>query len=104
VDEYKTLFKAIGGESRGAQMLKSLTGWDSTGDGIDAFGFSALPAGGRSGNDGGYYSEGSWANFWSSTEYNGNYAYYMYLYYYYDYAFLKDDNKNFGFSVRCLKD
>ena len=80
--------------------LKSATGW-SSGNGTDAFGFSALPAGYRYG--GGLFDfEGYTAYFWSSTEYDRHYACDMYLYY--DYAFLVNVNKYHGFSVRCLKD
>ena len=103
VAEIETLFTNVGGRLTAGKELKSTSGWYSNGNGTDAFAFSALPTGYRLYN-GGYINEGGFAHFWSSTEYNGNYAYYMYLYYYYDYAFLKDDNKNFGFSVRCLKD
>lgn len=103
-DEYKTLFKTIGGESRGALMLKSLTGWVSNGDGIDAFGFSALPAGGRNGNDGGYVGEGSWAMFWSSTEYSYSNVHGMALSYEYNDPLMFTDRKYNGRSIRCLQD
>ncbi len=101
--EWKTLFTAVGGQDSAGTALKSTGGWFNDGNGTDAFGFSALPAGYR-GNDGGYYHEGYYAYFWSSTEYSSIYAYYMDLYYYYDYAYLYDGSKYYGFSVRCVKD
>ena len=84
-------------------MLKSTSGWYSSGNGTDAYSFSALPAGGRHYN-GDYFFEGNYADFWSSTE-DGSYdAYNMYLRYNYDDASLDDYYKYDGFSVRCVKD
>ena len=101
--EWKTLFTAVGGSSTAGTVLKSTGGWYNDGNGTDAFGFSALPAGGRY-YGGGYDAEGIYATFWSSTEIDSYFAYYMYLYYHYDYAFLGYDDKDYGFSVRCVKD
>jgi uncharacterized protein (TIGR02145 family) len=84
-------------------MLKSTSGWNSNGNGTDAFGFSALPAGFRYGG-GGYSYEGNGAYFWSSTESTLYIAYYMKLYYDYDDAILSKESKHQGFSVRCLRD
>ena len=104
-DEWDALFTAVGGSSPAGTKLKSATGWSSSGNGTDTFGFSALPAGYRDFN--GYYTnEGNDAYFWSSTELGGyGYgAYYMNLDYLDDGVYLNDYNKYNGFSVRCLKD
>ena len=101
--EWETLFNAVGGQSTAGRVLKSTSGWNSSGNGTDAFGFSALPAGDRL-NYGNFYIEGSGAYFWSSTEDDSYFAYRMYLYYDYDYANLDYLNKDVGFSVRCLQD
>ena len=101
--EWNTLFTAVGGKSTAGKMLKSTSGWYNVGDGTDAYSFSALPAGDWYGN--GLFSyEGSDAYFWSSTESDGNYAYYIYLGNYYDDASLCNYSKYYGFSVRCVKD
>ena len=101
--EFETLFTAVGGQSTAGKMLKSTSGWNSSGNGTGAYSFSALPAGYR--NDYGDYNyEGNFTFFWSSTESNSNGAYFMYLYCNYDYADLSYINKGYGFSVRCLKD
>ena len=101
--EWKTLFTAVGGSSTAGKMLKSTSGWNSSGNGTDAYSFSALPAGLRNYN--GYYNfEGYYAYFWSSTVSNGNYAYLMYLGYSYDGAGPDNDGKDIGFSVRCVMD
>ena len=101
--EWNTLFTAVGDSSVVGTKLKSTAGWNSNGNGTDAFSFSALPAGFRDYN-GDYDVEGSDACFWSSTRNGSYYAYYMYLYYFNDTAKLRSVNKYNGFSVRCLKD
>ncbi len=104
-DEWNALFTAVGGYSTAGSKLKSQTGW-TVYSGItneDAFGFSALPAGGRL-DTGSYDLEGSYAGFWSSSEGSSNYASCMYLYSEIGSARLGNDSKNYGFSVRCLKD
>ena len=101
--EFETLFTAVGGQDSAGTALKSTGGWFNDGNGTDAFGFSALPAGDR-GSNGGCNYEGLNAYFWSSTEYDSNYAYNVLLYVNFDYAYLDYGNKDYGFSVRCLKD
>jgi len=98
--EWNALFTVVGGHA--GKILKSQTGWNSNGNGTDAFGFSALPAGCRY-NDGGYAIEGFLTIFWSSTEIAGFGAYGMRLDYDKEDVMLLDD-KNIGFSVRCIKD
>ena len=102
--EWENLFTAVGGRSTAGKALKSQTGWYNNGNGTDAFGFSALPAG-DSDNDNEEVSEGGTnADFWSSTEDSSNSAYDMYLYYGYERASSDNLHKSHGFSVRCVKD
>ena len=105
--EFEALFFAVGGEDVAGKKLKSTSGWDEyegkSGNGDDAFGFSALPAG-YGFHDGLYVSEGHYAFFWSSSESNSSYAYYMNLYYDGGKAYLSYDNNYYGYSVRCVKD
>ena len=101
--EWEALFTAVGGFSTAGPKLKSLTGWNSGGNGTDAFGFSALPAGGRY-DYGNFRYGGNYASFWSSTEGNSNSAYCMYLFYDYDLGGLGNYSKDYGYSVRCLRD
>ena len=100
--EFKTLFTAVGGSSTAGTKLKSTSGWYS-GNGTDNYSFSALPAGYGNYNQG-YYGEGSYANFWSSTENDSYDACYMALDYDNDNAYRDNDLKSYGFSVRCVKD
>ena len=102
-DEWDALSTAVGGSSTAGTKLKFVTGWSDSGNGTDTFGFSALPAGLRY-RIGDYDYEGDYANFWSSTEGGNLDAYTMGLYYGDDNVNLNYGLKNFGFSVRCLKD
>ena len=102
-DEWEALFTAVGGSSTAGTKLKFVTGWSDSGNGTDTFGFSALPAGGRDGN-GNYYYEGEYAGFWSSTDYDSDFAYKMNLYFDSRNARLGDGDNRFGHSVRCLRD
>lgn len=106
--EWSKLFTAVGGKSTAGKILKSQTGWNdhigTSGNGTDAYGFSAFPAGGR-GNDGAFGGEGLYAYFWSATEYGSyNNPFSMDLYYDTEGASLYSYSKNVAFSVRCLKD
>ena len=90
--EFETLISTVGGEDVAGKMLKSKDGWLDglfddlyiSGNGTDAYGFYALPAGKRRASAGcdGF---GNCVGFWSSTEIKGldsdrgEAAYYMYL-------------------------
>ena len=109
--EWIALFAAIGGASTAGIMLKSQSGWNGDYDGsivkgIDAYGFSALPAGHRYSN--GFCSdEGRSARFWSASEDSSNAsssAYYVSLYTSNKYATLNSYVKSKGHSVRCVMD
>ncbi len=89
-------------------VLKSMTGWKdndgNSGNGTDALGFGALPAGDYASiNDYVIFDVEGYARFWSSTENGSNLAYFLYLSYDYEGAYLSYNSKNFGFSVRCVK-
>lgn len=101
--EWKALFTAEGDQSTAGVVLKSQVGWYNDGNGTDAFGFSALPAGYSIDKDH-FYNAGLNADFWSSTEYASKYAYDMYMTYYFEDALVTDFNKSYGYSVRCVKD
>jgi uncharacterized protein (TIGR02145 family) len=105
--EWKTLFDAVGGIDVAGKMLKSQTGWKdsngASGNGTDAYGFSAFPAGDRL-RYGFFYYEGRRAYFWSATEDFSTSAYIMSLGYNSENADLSTSYKYDAFSVRCLKD
>ena len=102
--EFETLISIAGEKSTAAKNLKSLRGWNNNGNGLNTFGFSALPAGeliiqGLSRN---YGSEGNDAFFWSASEDVAGAGHYMYLYYNDDLGLSRIADM-YAFSVRCLK-
>ena len=110
-EEFEELEKLAGQKAgdidKAGTVLKSMTGWKdndgNSGNGTDALGFGALPAG-RYGSGYGYFGgEGSRAYFWSSTEYGSGSAYNLSLDYYNESAHVRNFSKLNGFSVRCVK-
>jgi uncharacterized protein (TIGR02145 family) len=104
--EWETLFSNIGGVSATtAKKLKSLTEWNSIGgnegNGLDSYGFSALPSG-MALNNGNYENEGQVTFFWSTKEYGTYQAYYVNLTS--SGMGLAYHGKTNGISVRCTKD
>ncbi len=91
------------------KALKSTSGWGGDGNGIDVFGFKALPGGyrgeGINGSKAFNYAgyNGQW---WSKTPYNADNAYNAVLYYFNGNLELSGSlggDKWYGFSVRCIK-
>lgn len=105
--EWKTLFATVGGKNVAGKMLKSASSWSdndgSKGNGLDTYGFSAIPAGFR-GDEGKFFDTDDYASFWSATEDNSYYAYYMNLDFDSESANLYNSNKSNSSSVRCLRD
>ena len=100
--EWNSLMNEVGGSSSAGKFLKSKNGWLDNGNGLDGYSFSALPAGEV--HNGSYSSKEQCAFFWSSTENSNDLAYALYLYSEYDIANVGLYGKNWGESVRCLKD
>ncbi len=93
-----------------AKALASSTGWSSSSNTCavgnnpsanNATGFSAVPAGGY---DGYYYYFGSYADFWSATQYDSNNAFFRPLFYGSADVNRRNGDKYFELSVRCLRD
>ena len=76
---------------------------DYTLNGINASGFSALLAGYR-GTDGSFYYQGTYTNFWSSSENTSVYGRLRILSSTNSMVFRYSYGKTDGFSVRCLQD
>jgi uncharacterized protein (TIGR02145 family) len=113
-DEWKQLEMALGmtqaqadaigwrGTNQGTQM-KNKSGWYDNGNGINTSGFSALPGGNRYTN-GYFFDVGYYGTWWSSTEYSTASAWARSLYYSYSYVGRDYYLKEYGFSVRCVRD
>ena len=83
--------------------LKSVSGWHGGVNGSGLYNYEALPAGYRS-TDGYFISLTTSALFWSQSEYNTDNAWSRYLDFDSEFVGRSDFDKNYGFSVRCLKD
>lgn len=105
--EWDILISYLGGEYEAGRRMKSKKGWNSyngnSGNGTNSSGFNALPAGARN-NDGGFYTPGFNALYWSSTGYGPYCAWNRDLGYTHNGVYRFYYNNQYGFSVRCVKD
>ena len=93
-------------------MLKFTSGWndghEKMGNGSDAYSFAVLPAGLR--KFGTYSKEGEYTGFWIPADNTNNTAYGFYVdneerdCEHCSNVYLNWEDKNGGFSVRCVKD
>ena len=116
-EEFNMLHKAAGevrinGKKRvlhdSGMRLKSTSGWKKNGNGDDTYSFSVLPAGfmriDLDDESASFLKKGSYAYFWTSTEYSEFCANYIFFSYKSAEMTLAHFSKFDGFSVRCLKD
>ena len=101
--EWTTLTDYLGGESVAGIKMKSNSGWQNNGNGTNTSGFSGLSGGFRDyyGNFNSFGGNGYW---WSSTEYDFNFAWYRFMGHNNGNVTRSYSNNRFGFSVRCVKD
>ena len=105
--EFQILVDHLGGNKVAGGKMKEggIAHWQSPNtDANNESGFSALPGGFRSNYDGYFLSMGSTADFWSSTEYGSGYAWGRGLNYYSSEVYRYNYHKEYGYSVRCIKD
>jgi uncharacterized protein (TIGR02145 family) len=105
-DEWTTLTTFLGGESiaGGAMKETGTTHWQAPNtDATNSSGFTGLPGGYRN-YLGAFYNVGGLGVWWSSTEANTTYAWYRTLLYSNGLASRIYNDKEIGFSVRCLRD
>ena len=101
-EEFETLFTAVGGKSTMGKLLKSSSGWNDEGNGVDAVNFAVLPTGFKT--ESGFYKEGDYTGFWSSTANTSSYAYDIFLRCDDDNVYVAKNPTNYAMSVRCVKD
>ena len=114
--DWDNLMKAAGGVRKAdeygnvaynnaGKKLKSKGGWNSydgkSGNGTDDYGFEALP-GGYSSSANNFVNAGYNAFWWSATAYGNSDAYSRYMLYDDDNVVVDDNNRGYGFSVRCV--
>ncbi len=93
------------------KYLKTATGWYDDGkpqtypQGLDTYGFAALPAGAVYASGSSVQRVGGYASFWKATpdESDSGYAYYQYLDYNGGHVYVDVCVKSDGRSVRCLR-
>lgn len=105
--EWTTLIDFLGGNEKAGGTLKEigLVHWNSPNEGAtNAMGFSALPSGSRYGSDGTFSNFGHYGYWWSSTENDTTNAWYRYMYYRSSNFDSDDNNRTYGYSVRCVMD
>jgi uncharacterized protein (TIGR02145 family) len=105
-DEWDELENYVGNDGHSGSegtALKSTSGWNDNGNGTDDYGFSGLPGGYR-GSNGDFDLIGSNGDWWSATEGYTFRAWHRGLHYDNENFIRNDDYKDYGFSVRCLRD
>ena len=101
-DEEWTILTDNLGDEAGTKM-KSKTGWDDDGNGINSIGFAGLPGGYRVSN-GKFGLIGSKGNWWISSEGNDDVAWSRLMDSSFGGVASSDNYKQTGLSVRCLRD
>ena len=102
--EWKQLIFNLGDSSIAANKLKDTTFWSYPYHvGYNETGFSALPGGMRIQGDTFLfmYNSGSW---WSATEFYSDYRWFRYMLSGNSEVYRSYENKEVGFSVRCVRD
>jgi len=109
-EDWKALTAYIEGDKNctlcDAKHLKAKCSWmNSAGNGLDSYGFSALP-GGFAYSDGTVHEYGLFGGWWSASEYDSNSAYIQVMDCYYSSPNTNwnSESKDNLFSVRCVKD
>ncbi len=103
--EWTTLTDFLGGINVAGGKMKSTSNlWDAPNtDATNESGWSGLPGGYRH-YVAGFSLLGRYGSWWSSSEGNAGHAWSLTLGYYYGLVYRNDFVKEFGFSVRCLRD
>lgn len=106
-DEWETLVTYLGGQYEAGGKLKE-TGtshWNSPNTGAtNETGFTALPGGYRAGTDGAFITMNEKTYWWSDTENYGSSGWYRNVNYNSGQVYRHHLGKDFGYSVRCMKD
>ncbi len=99
-EEYQTLELSVG---KNSNTLKAIGQGSGNGAGTNSSGFSTLLAGDRD-YEGDFYNLGGDAYFWSSSVINSTHASYIFMVSYDGNITFYNFYKDYGFSVRCIKD
>lgn len=109
--EWEALINSVGGFDLAVSALLSTSSWCGGVNGSNTYGFSVLPSGHYLGNSYGLFELSCYfAEFWTTDEYDGEccndgfYSYFLRFYPYLNITSLGAGNKDYGYSIRCVKD
>ncbi|MCU0371780.1 MAG: fibrobacter succinogenes major paralogous domain-containing protein [Ignavibacteria bacterium] len=102
-EEWTILTDKLGGALTCGTQMKASSGWDENFSGDNKSGFSALPCGYRT-HDGYFSNKGRNALFWTATEFNSERVWFRNIIGSIPDVYRPNYDKNFGLSVRCVKD
>jgi len=103
--EWDTLTTYLGSNAGGKIKETGNTHWNSPNTGAtNSSGFTALPAGRREYTDGSFINNGYNGFWWTSSAYNPDYSWYRFINYNDTEIIRANFHKQYGFSVRCVKD
>ncbi|MCL2688298.1 MAG: fibrobacter succinogenes major paralogous domain-containing protein [Chitinispirillia bacterium] len=102
-EEWANLFSYAGDHGEASRKLKSQTGWRDDINGTDEFGFSIMPSGLRL-PDGIFRDMRGGAYWWSATEEGSGSAWSRHAGWVFGMIDEYSDNKEHGFSVRCIQE
>ena len=106
-DEWTLLANYLGGidVSGGKSKESGNSHWRSPNTGANySSGFTALPSGRREYTDGSFINIGYNGFWWSSSAYNPDYSWYYQINYDSENIIAANFHKQYGFSVRCVRD
>ena len=101
--EYTELLDFLGGATVAGDQMKSASADSPSWDGTNSSGFSALPGGNKTANDG-FDNKGVLAYFWTYSSSGGASALYWLLESDYDDVLQYATDRHRGLSVRCVQD
>jgi uncharacterized protein (TIGR02145 family) len=102
-DEWTKLTTFLGGVEVAGEKIKTTSGWDEGGNGTNTSGFTAIPGGYRN-HEGYFINIGKNALFWTSTEFNSTNIWFRNVIGSIPDVYAPNYARDFGLSVRCIKD
>lgn len=103
--DFLEMINYLGGEDVAGIQLKEAGNvhfLDGNETATNESGFTAIPGGYRTGTS--YYEKGYYAQYWTVTSASSTEAKYVDIEYDGEYAFIYDQAKERGYSIRCVKD
>jgi len=102
-EEWTKLIDFLGGSEVAGEKMKTTSGWIENGNGKNSSGFSAVPSGYRN-HEGYFINMGKNALYWSTTEMNSENVWFRNVIGSIPDVYRPNYAKDFGLSIRCIKD